>query len=347
MNDAVAAASHPAAGKAGVSPLSGRFRFSTDALPPETRFDVWRDAVARPFLNVDAVAPAPRSFRANIDTWALDGALIASFDMSESRHERTYAMAGNSPDDVNFFITRRGEGLIEHDGDGRRVGKGSAVVVGCDRATTYGALDGGLFWNIKIQRNRLASLLPRQMDYGMRVLDDCGAAIGLLETYLAVVTRDHGDQEGLAPPAMALAGNHIIDLVALALKPSRDGAEQIRGRGLKAARTEAVLAAIARGHADPAFSIDRVALDLGLTPRQVHRLIEETPKTFSEHVLETRLLRAHEMLADPAWVGLNVGDIALKAGFGDVPAFNRAFRTRFGETPMAVRVQAARSRLAQ
>jgi AraC-like DNA-binding protein len=57
-------------------------------------------------------------------------------------------------------------------------------------------------------------------------------------------------------------------------------------------------------------------------------------------VVEQRLLRAHRMLSDPRLVDRAVGTIAFESGFGHLPYFNRAFRSRFGETPSGVRAQA-------
>ena len=164
-------------------------------------------------------------------------------------------------------------------------------------------------------------------------------AIGLLESYLTVFRGLPAD----ADPALRQSmGTHFADLVALAVGASRDATEEIRGRGLKAARTEAVLKAIAKNFARPDISAAMVGKALGITDRQVHRLLEEMPKSFYEHVLECRLQAAHRLLCDPAAIALKVADIAFRAGFTDVTYFNRAFKTRFGETPTGVRGAAAR-----
>jgi len=114
---------------------------------------------------------------------------------------------------------------------------------------------------------------------------------------------------------------------------ARDSLELIKGRGLKAARTAAVLKTIERDFASADLSAERAGLLLGITARQVHRLLEETTKTFNEHVLERRLIESRRLLMDRACAALKVADIALRAGFVDPSYFNRAFRTRFGNTP--------------
>jgi transcriptional regulator GlxA family with amidase domain len=137
-------------------------------------------------------------------------------------------------------------------------------------------------------------------------------------------------------------GTHLVDLLMLIVGADRDTHELIEGRGLKAARTKGILEAIARHFAVPNFTADGVGLDLGITGRQVHRLLEETTKTFYEHLLERRLIEAHKLLTSPACSTLNVAEIARRAGFIDRTHFHRVFRIRFGGTPMDVRTAAAR-----
>ena len=76
---------------------------------------------------------------------------------------------------------------------------------------------------------------------------------------------------------------------------------------------------------------------LGLSRRYVQQLLEETGKSFIEHLLERRLERAFAMLSDRRCLHLAIIDIAFASGFRDVSHFNRVFRRRFGETLSGVR----------
>jgi AraC-like DNA-binding protein len=110
--------------------------------------------------------------------------------------------------------------------------------------------------------------------------------------------------------------------------------------GRKAARRRAVLAEIARRFCDPEFDLTDAARNLGLSQRYIQRLLEETGKSFTEHVLECRLQRVRGMLMDSRHQHMAIIDIALASGFSDVSHFNHMFRRRFGETPSAVRAAA-------
>jgi AraC-like DNA-binding protein len=104
-------------------------------------------------------------------------------------------------------------------------------------------------------------------------------------------------------------------------------------------RCAAVLSAIDRHSGDPNLSAIRVAKLLGITPRYVHLLLEETGKSFTHHVLDRRLERAAALLRDPRWRHRKIAEIAAEAGFTDLSYFNRSFRRRYGATPSVVREQ--------
>ena len=105
----------------------------------------------------------------------------------------------------------------------------------------------------------------------------------------------------------------------------------------KAARLFAILHLIETRSGDPGLNAAAVARLLGVTPRYVHLLLEGTGKSFSRHLLETRLLKAAALLRDPLWRGRRIADVAAEAGFSDLSYFSRAFRRRYGSTPSQLR----------
>lgn len=118
---------------------------------------------------------------------------------------------------------------------------------------------------------------------------------------------------------------------------SGEGATASELGGVRAARLRAVLSAIAARAGDPAFGVEAAAATLGVTARYVQQVLAETGATFSEHLSDQRLRTAWQLLTDPRGRGEKIATVAFECGFGDLSTFNRAFRRRFGETPMAVR----------
>jgi len=129
-------------------------------------------------------------------------------------------------------------------------------------------------------------------------------------------------------------------LIALALGVEGEARELAEQRGARAARREAILREIERRSGDPGLSAATIAIVLGVTPRYVHLLLEETGHSFSHHVLKQRLEKAAALLRDPRWKDRRVADIAAETGFTALSYFNRAFREHFGATPSDVRVAA-------
>jgi AraC-like DNA-binding protein len=196
----------------------------------------------------------------------------------------------------------------------------------------------------KVPADRIKSGLVRGRDPKPMQIPSELPAMQLLVQYLNSFDTVAGSQDRNVHEAF---GTHLVDLLTLIIGANRNSLELIKGRGLKAARTEAVLAAIGRDFAAPNISAERVGLLLGITARQVHRLLDETTKTFYEHVLERRLVESHRLLTDPESAALNVADIALRVGFVDRSHFHRLFRTRFGDTPTGVRGTAVREHTAR
>jgi AraC-like DNA-binding protein len=105
----------------------------------------------------------------------------------------------------------------------------------------------------------------------------------------------------------------------------------------RATRLSAILRLIDEQSSDPHLNAVMAANLLGVTPRYVHLLLEETGRGFTHHVLEARLARAVLLLRDPQWRDRRIADVATEAGFTDISYFNRAFRRRYKTTPSNMR----------
>ena len=114
---------------------------------------------------------------------------------------------------------------------------------------------------------------------------------------------------------------------------------------MAATRRAAVLRIIEDCLSDSRLNTPTVAARLGITPRYLRKLLEETGRSFSEHLLDARLKRAAALLRDPDQRHRNISAIAFACGFGDLSYFNRTFRRRYGATPSVVRARADRHNL--
>lgn len=159
------------------------------------------------------------------------------------------------------------------------------------------------------------------------------AALHLLCGYAKTLASDVGplDKETLLQARKTLA-----DLFILALGPTRDSAEMTKGSA-RQALFHRIKADIASNLSEPDFSLDWLARRHGIAPRAIRDLFYGCGTNFTDHVLKTKLERAHELLSDPGLSHRNVTAIAYDAGFGDLSWFNQAFRRRYGMTPSDLR----------
>ncbi|HEX7988509.1 MAG TPA: helix-turn-helix domain-containing protein [Duganella sp.] len=92
---------------------------------------------------------------------------------------------------------------------------------------------------------------------------------------------------------------------------------------------------------DSELSVRDVAVALNISTAHIHRLFSGQPHTFSAWLWHTRLQQCHLALANPAFSGLSISQIAFKYGFAHASHFSRAYRAQFGITPSARRQASA------
>jgi AraC-like DNA-binding protein len=121
------------------------------------------------------------------------------------------------------------------------------------------------------------------------------------------------DGLSLESPGLGQAvATHVQDLIALAIGANRDGEAMARGRGLRAARLAAIKLEIGKSLGRNDLSIGALAFRHAVTPRYIQKLFEAEGTTFTEYVIERRLLEASRMLADPQFADRTIGEVALK-----------------------------------
>ena len=323
----------PTAQSAGMAPAN-RLVITTDHLPARHRFDFMREEVCAHHLNFDLARHEPGPYDAKIDVSFAGSVVVSTLYGTPAVWGRSRKALCDNDDGAVLYVLKNGSTRIQQGAIYAVVETGAACLFHAGMPGSMDVPTNVTALSIKFPGSALKSALRPGQSIEPCAFALNSPAIALLSGYAETFLRLPANTDA---SHRAAVGNHLADLAALALGPNRDVVQQITGRGLKAARTEAVLKAIREQFARLDISAAMVGRALGITDRQVHRLLEETPKSFYEHVLECRLQEAHRLLCDPAALALKVADIAFRAGFIDVTYFNRAFKTRFGETPTGVR----------
>jgi AraC-like DNA-binding protein len=192
------------------------------------------------------------------------------------------------------------------------------------------SFENATYLSVRVPFHALAMLVDLEAAAGRRI-PGRSAALILLRRYVESLP------DRLADPVLgSLVATHVYDLMALAIGATGEGREIARGRGMRAARLEAIKADLT---CDASLPIGEIARRQGVTPRYVQILFEEQGTTFGEFVTERRLDAARAMLRSPRYNLWSIAGIAFEAGFKDLSHFNRRFRRRFGATPSELRRQ--------
>jgi AraC-like DNA-binding protein len=314
-------------------------RFSTDAIAPRERVDVWRDLISRKLfrLAIDPLTEAPYRAKAALRNLPLLKVGLGAF--SAAVHHRTREIAAAENDDIALLVNLRGAMSVRRAGGQELLlGEGDGLLVECRDPGIYETAETGRQLVIRLSPATLGAFSKHMGPALGRVIPAGTESLGLLVSYAR--TLPTGEPE-LSPAATQLVTDHIGDLVALIVGASGEAEARARGRGLAAARLGAVKAHIRERIGRFDLSEHAVAAEQGISPRYLRQLFEGENQSFTGYVIEQRLAQAHAMIASRRFAAEPISKIAFEVGFGDLSYFNHCFRRRFERTPREVRAEAS------
>lgn len=309
----------------------------TNRFEPEERFEAFRDGIVRRLFQLELVNRADAPYRAMVDLEITAPAIFGRVDGSSADFFRSEAVARQCEPGAWLLINRNGAMQMTQGQVDARLGIGDGML-GISECPHHGhCLGQSDTWIIQIRNEVISNLrAPRGRQRAMILrgaMPMTQMITGMLETYFR-------SSEGRSEQAAALFGQYLSDLMVLHLGANRDGIALIENRGLMVARRAAILDDIRRRASNPAYDVHDVARRLGLSLRYIYLLLEETGKSFSEHVIGRRLELAHDALVDSTARTKTISSIAFDSGFSDLSYFNRTFRARYGATPSEIRQSA-------
>jgi len=316
--------------------IAKTLRFSTNDFPEHKRIDAYREIYSRTIVKHDIEPLGDVPFHFEADLCGLPGLGLALSRFSPCH--RLHAAEHIDSDDLLLGLALNGGCVLQQRDREAVIGEGEAVLASAAHPI-------GVF--IGAPSRHIALRLPRAiLEAKITDLDACMTQriprssevlpllIGYIDAFRLLKFTD--------PVFCELVVSHVYDLTALLLGAKGDARHLAQERGGRAARRSAILREIERRSGDPGLSAITIALLLGVTPRYVHLLLEETGKSFTHHVLERRLEKAAALLRNPQYGARKIAEVAAEAGFNDLSYFNRAFRRHYGATPSEIR-QAAGS----
>jgi len=298
------------------------------------RYEAWREEVGRRWIRADLIPILDDYVASEVAVGQLSFLTLGSMrgtPLCMDRRRDIVAQEACSPLSLVFAsgcrvrAYQRGRTIDLAPGD-MTLGSGS-------EPAWVTQLTQGNRWSIRIPYRQVADVCRNVEDKITRPI----ARSGLSNLLLHQLETAHRFGPKLDAAANHMTAQYILDLIALCLGVAGDAAHIARHRGLAAARLDAIKAEILRCLGRPDLGLAHIATKHGVSTRYVQHLFALRGESFTNFVLEQRLLSAYRSLREPTSKLRKISDIATAAGFSDISYFNRAFRTRFGATPTDIR----------
>ncbi|HXC55142.1 MAG TPA: helix-turn-helix domain-containing protein [Rhizomicrobium sp.] len=304
--------------------------FRTHAIDRTERFAAWRESQSvflDSSLSADDDAAA---FSGDIESYLLDDVMLTRAVAGRQKYDRAPAKIARDGLD-HYMIQVFFGGHTEVDMGRHRVRSEPGRAIAFDLGEVLDSYNAAFdIVCIVVPRVRLAPLLTRPDSLQASMSERDGAAGRLFVDYLSSLYRV---APSLTPPEARTASRALLDLAACAF--NRTGAESAM-----AAREHALLLKAMRfirdNLASPELSPEAVALGVGLSRTALYRLFEQSGG-IAGYIRELRLRRCHNEIASLRNIHRRIADIADGWGFTNAAHFSRAFRTRFGRTPVETR----------
>lgn len=292
----------------------------------------WREAVARSVLGLDFQTLDDTPFRAEMVATDLGGLTLSRTRITPALTLRDRELADRNTETFTFAFAE--QGLLEVGQRGRSLSlqRGQAALLTSDETGQIASPHGGTYTAVLLPK---ASLLGKVADADRQIMQLQPATSGRMRLVMNYAQLCRQAARFADAPALALMGEHLVNLIALALEAHRDEATAHAASGVAEARLQLIRSVIEKLIDDPDLSLNQLAQRCGLSPRSVQFAFERAGTSYSDVLLNLRLDKAYALLAsDPQ---ARIIDVAFASGFADVSYFNRRFRARFGDTPSGIR----------
>ncbi len=303
---------------------------STAGLPPRARPGFWQDVVRTTYVPVDLDIPRGTPFDAVLKVKPLGGITLSRVGTTPVAYRRTRGSIARSRDDDYLIgvvtsgttrIEQAGNGTVLQEGDLWLFDTGRPYDMVCD---TYSAI------HVKLPRREFDRRVPAAPGLcGRRI-----AAAGCYAQLARSLIRQTFDTVS-GPDVPTQLPEALLDLLAMAFDAEFRDHPSPDSRYLRI--VEASKDVVLGNLGDAGFDLSVIPGQIGVSARTLNRAWAQAGTTMSRWMWQMRLDAARRRLSAPG--GQGISEIALECGFNDLSHFSRAFRSRFGESPSAVKAR--------
>ena len=308
--------------------LPNRFSIFHHGLARGPAYDAWRDGICRGFCRLDVGPADDDRIDCRNEFVLLDQIAIATPSGSSARFARTRDLLDDGCDDLVLVSATRGKVRVTQGSKAIDLAAGQMCLT---EMNIVGAVDlnrSGGFRTTRIPRRLLADIAPSTETQLARTLGHDRALSAMIERYAALCNEVAGQLDEFGRKA---AAQHLTDLVGHFVETSGAHKSLAGLHAASVARLNLMKADILNNLGNGNLTIEAIARANGLSARQAQRMFASAGTTFTDFVLDQRLLLARRLLREMRH--RKVSDIAFAVGFNDLSYFNRSFKRRFGITP--------------
>jgi AraC-like DNA-binding protein len=320
-------------------------RATTEDVAPAERIRFWEDYSRKALVGLTCTSYSEQGLLAKQTNIELAGLRVAEITGNAHAIERSPQTVRATPKDAVFAsLLLKGEAVFLQENGCFAVTAGEVVVYDTRRPYLFGFSSPMRQILVDIPRELfdqtcLAGGLPGPMVFGRSTMRE-GALVAALRSQvggIVALAQRQGQSQNHDPAAAERAVLHLL----VRLAAERTGG----GPGPDAYRSQLIVAEdyIDRHLSDPGLDAAQVAEVLGISVRHLARVFESTGRSPLRHIVERRLVAAHEEITVAGARQTTIADLAYRWGFSSQAHFARLFRARFGMTPSEARAEATRS----
>ncbi|MFJ9007628.1 helix-turn-helix domain-containing protein [Streptomyces canus] len=314
---------------------------TTEHVAPAERIHYWEDYNRKALVALSCTSYSEQGLLARQTNIELGELRLADIAGNAHAIERSPQTVRSAPKDSVFAtLLLKGEAVFLHENGCLAATAGELFVYDTRRPYLFGFSSSMRQILVDVPRNLFTQAcvgggLPGPMLFGRGTARE-GALVAALGSQLGRLAALGGVPHG---PADAEAT--VLDLLRQ-LTEERTGGRPVPD----AYRSQLIVAEsyIDRHLHDPRLGPAQVAGFMGISVRHLGRIFESTGKTPARHIMERRVVRAHQELTGPGARETRISDVAHRWGFSSQAHFARLFRSRFGITPSEARTEATRQR---
>jgi AraC-like DNA-binding protein len=312
---------------------------STDEVSARERVPYWMDWIDRLFHGLRSDLYGDTDFEGHIASAHAGDVILTRLESNRHRVMRSSAQVrGSERGYLKIVAPFHGCAGVEQKGREAWVSPGEWSIY--DTTDTYAVSNPVPVEHLIVMVPK-SHLAERGLAIDELMARRLGAQGGIARVALETMRSAWRELPGMSDDAAHSLGDVITQCVHLSLL---DLSGRTTALTQREALRERIKQHVLRHLGDPSLSVDRIALALGASRRQLYNAFSDEPDGIAGFVLARRIDACRAAFADPQLAGRSITEIALAFGFSNAAHFSRVFRAHTGLSPSDYRHQCRHER---